>query len=79
MEGVVAGIAHYGNCVGVPTVGGEVVFDKSYSGNPLVNAMALGLMETENIVCSGAKGVGSSVLYVGSTTGRDELSNSSIA
>ena len=53
MEGVVAGIAHYGNCVGVPTVAGEVAFDPSYSGNPLVNAMALGLMETETIVRSG--------------------------
>ncbi|WP_414026650.1 AIR synthase related protein [Cyanobium sp. ATX-6F1] len=56
MEGVVAGIAHYGNCVGVPTVGGEVAFDPSYSGNPLVNAMALGLMETPEIVRSGAEG-----------------------
>ena len=69
MEGVVAGIAHYGNCVGVPTVGGEVAFDPSYSGNPLVNAMALGLMETEEIVCSGARGVGYPVVYVGNTTG----------
>ena len=73
MEGVVAGIAHYGNCVGVPTVGGEVAFDLSYSGNPLVNAMALGLMETEEIVKSGAIGVGNPVVYVGSTTGRDGM------
>lgn len=73
MEGVVAGIAHYGNCVGVPTVGGEVAFDPSYSGNPLVNAMALGLMETEEIVKSGAIGVGNPVVYVGSTTGRDGM------
>ncbi|MDA0717252.1 MAG: phosphoribosylformylglycinamidine synthase subunit PurL [Cyanobacteria bacterium] len=79
MEGVVAGIAHYGNCVGVPTVGGEVAFDPSYSGNPLVNAMALGLMETEEIVCSGAKGVGYPVVYVGSTTGRDGMGGASFA
>jgi len=79
MEGVVAGIAHYGNCVGVPTVGGEVAFDPSYSGNPLVNAMALGLMETEAIVCSGAEGVGNPVVYVGSTTGRDGMGGASFA
>ena len=79
MEGVVAGIAHYGNCVGVPTVGGEVAFDPSYSGNPLVNAMALGLMETEEIVCSGAEGVGYPVVYVGSTTGRDGMGGASFA
>ena len=79
MEGVVAGIAHYGNCVGVPTVGGEVAFDPSYSGNPLVNAMALGLMETEEIVCSGAEGVDYPVVYVGSTTGRDGMGGASFA
>ncbi len=79
MEGVVAGIAHYGNCVGVPTVGGEVAFDPSYSGNPLVNAMALGLMETEEIVCAGARGVGYPVVYVGSTTGRDGMGGASFA
>jgi phosphoribosylformylglycinamidine synthase len=79
MEGVVAGIAHYGNCVGVPTVGGEVAFDASYSGNPLVNAMALGLMETEEIVCAGAEGVGYPVVYVGSTTGRDGMGGASFA
>lgn len=79
MEGVVAGIAHYGNCVGVPTVGGEVCFDSSYSGNPLVNAMALGLMETTEIVRSGASGVGNPVVYVGSTTGRDGMGGASFA
>ena len=79
MEGVVAGIAHYGNCVGVPTVGGEVAFDPSYSGNPLVNAMALGLMETSEIVRSGAIGVGNPVVYVGSTTGRDGMGGASFA
>ena len=79
IQGVVAGIAHYGNCVGVPTVGGEVAFDPSYSGNPLVNAMALGLMETEDIVKSGAQGVGNPVVYVGSTTGRDGMGGASFA
>jgi phosphoribosylformylglycinamidine synthase subunit PurL len=78
-HGVVAGISHYGNCVGVPTVGGEVYFDPAYSGNPLVNAMALGLMETEEIVKSGAKGIGNPVLYVGSTTGRDGMGGASFA
>ena len=77
--GVVAGISHYGNCVGVPTIGGEVYFDPAYSGNPLVNAMALGLMETEEIVKSGAKGIGNPVLYVGSTTGRDGMGGASFA
>ena len=78
-SGVVAGIAHYGNCVGVPTVGGEVYFDSAYSGNPLVNVMALGLMETPEIVKSGASGIGNPVLYVGSTTGRDGMGGASFA
>ncbi|PLZ29114.1 phosphoribosylformylglycinamidine synthase subunit PurL [Fischerella thermalis] len=77
--GVVAGIAHYGNSVGVPTVGGEVYFDPAYSGNPLVNVMALGLMETPEIVKSGASGIGNPVLYVGSTTGRDGMGGASFA
>jgi len=63
----------------VPTVGGEIDFDDSYSGNPLVNVMALGLLETEEIVCSGAKNVGSPVLYVGITTGRDGVGGASFA
>ncbi len=79
LRGVVSGIAHYGNCVGVPTVGGEIYFDDSYSGNPLVNVMALGLLETDEIVCSGAKNVGSPVLYVGNTTGRDGVGGASFA
>ena len=79
LKGVVAGISHYGNCVGVPTVGGEINFDKSYTGNPLVNVMALGLLETDNIVCSGAKIVGEPVLYVGNTTGRDGVGGASFA
>ena len=77
--GVVSGIAHYGNCFGVPTVGGEVFFDEAYSGNPLVNAMAIGLMETDEIVKSGATGIGNPVLYVGSTTGRDGMGGASFA
>ncbi len=79
LRGVVAGISHYGNCVGVPTVGGEIDFDDSYSGNPLVNVMALGLLETHEIVCSGAKKVGSPVLYVGNTTGKDGVGGASFA
>jgi phosphoribosylformylglycinamidine synthase len=67
------------NCVGVPTVGGEVYFDPAYSGNPLVNVMALGLMETPEIVKSGASGIGNPVLYVGSTTGRDGMGGASFA
>jgi len=79
LRGVVAGISHYGNCVGVPTVGGEIYFDDSYGGNPLVNVMALGLLETDKVVCSGAKKVGSPVLYVGNTTGRDGVGGASFA
>ncbi|MBE9221379.1 phosphoribosylformylglycinamidine synthase subunit PurL [Cyanobacterium stanieri LEGE 03274] len=67
------------NCIGVPTVGGEVYFNSAYKGNPLVNAMAIGLMETETIVKSGASGVGNPVLYVGSTTGRDGMGGASFA
>ncbi|MEO0396343.1 MAG: phosphoribosylformylglycinamidine synthase subunit PurL [Cyanobacteria bacterium P01_A01_bin.137] len=78
-SGVVAGISHYGNCFGVPTVGGEIYFDAAYTGNPLVNAMAIGLMETEEIVKSGAAGIGNPVLYVGSTTGRDGMGGASFA
>lgn len=78
-SGVVAGISHYGNCVGIPTVGGEIYFDPAYSGNPLVNVMALGLMETSEIVKSGASGLGNPVLYVGSTTGRDGMGGASFA
>jgi phosphoribosylformylglycinamidine synthase len=79
VSGVVAGISHYGNCVGVPTVGGDVYFDPAYTGNPLVNAMALGILETPEIVKSGAVGIGNPVLYVGSTTGRDGMGGASFA
>lgn len=78
-SGVISGISHYGNCVGVPTVGGEVYFDPAYTGNPLVNVMALGLMETPEIVKSGAAGIGNPVLYVGSTTGRDGMGGAAFA
>ncbi|MEA5462779.1 phosphoribosylformylglycinamidine synthase subunit PurL [Leptothoe sp. PORK10 BA2] len=78
-SGVVSGISHYGNCFGVPTVGGEIYFDAAYAGNPLVNAMAIGLMETTDIVKSGAAGIGNPVLYVGSTTGRDGMGGASFA
>ena len=78
-KGVVSGISHYGNCIGVPTVGGEVYFDAAYSDNPLVNVMALGLMETQEIVKSGASGIVNPVLYVGSTTGRDGMGGASFA
>ena len=78
-KGVVSGISHYGNCFGVATVGGEVYFDPAYNGNPLVNAMAIGLMETPEIVKSGASGIGNPVLYVGSTTGRDGMGGASFA
>ncbi|MGB5713568.1 MAG: AIR synthase related protein, partial [Waterburya sp.] len=78
-QGVVEGISHYGNCIGVPTVAGEIYFDQAYTDNPLVNAMALGLMETDEIVKSGASGIGNPVLYVGSTTGRDGMGGASFA
>ncbi len=67
------------NCIGVPTVGGEIYFDPAYTGNPLVNAMALGLMETDEIVKAGASGIGNPVIYVGSTTGRDGMGGASFA
>src|SRR5947209_1670499 len=71
LAGVVAGIAHYGNAFGVPTVGGEVVFDDAYSLNPLVNAFALGLVRHDQIFFGKAAGIGNPVLYVGAKTGRD--------
>ncbi|MGD7062596.1 phosphoribosylformylglycinamidine synthase subunit PurL [Bacillus altitudinis] len=72
-EEVVAGIAGYGNCIGIPTVGGEVHFDQSYEGNPLVNAMCVGLINHEDIKKGQAKGVGNTVMYVGAKTGRDGI------
>ncbi len=78
-RGVVAGIAHYGNCMGIPTVGGDVYFDASYEGNPLVNAMALGLIKKDEIVRGAAHGIGNPVYYVGATTGRDGLGGAAFA
>ena len=77
--GVVAGIAHYGNCIGIPTVGGEVYFDESYNGNPLVNALCLGVLRHEQIKRGCAKGAGNPVIYVGSATGRDGLAGAAFA
>src|SRR5204863_88042 len=73
VAGVVAGIGGYGNCVGVPTVGGEVNFDAAYDGNILVNAMTVGIAKTDKIFYSAAAGIGNPVVYVGSKTGRMEL------
>jgi phosphoribosylformylglycinamidine synthase len=77
--GVVAGIAHYGNCFGIPTVAGEVYFDKSYEGNPLVNAFCLGVLRHEDIVRGRASGIGNPVFYVGPATGRDGLAGAAFA
>jgi phosphoribosylformylglycinamidine synthase len=77
--GVVAGIAHYGNCFGIPTVAGEVYFDKSYEGNPLVNAFCLGVLRHEQIARGAAKGIGNPVFYVGPATGRDGLAGAAFA
>ncbi|HTS17481.1 MAG TPA: phosphoribosylformylglycinamidine synthase subunit PurL [Verrucomicrobiae bacterium] len=77
--GVVAGIAHYGNCIGIPTVGGEVYFDECYNGNPLVNALSLGILRHDQIKRGKAAGVGNPVIYVGSATGRDGLAGAAFA
>src|SRR5439155_3320444 len=71
--GVVAGIAHYGNCFGIPTIAGEVYFDNCYQGNPLVNVFCLGVLRHEQIARGAAKGIGNPVFYVGPATGRDGL------
>src|ERR1700690_3213010 len=73
LSGVVSGIAHYGNCFGVPTVGGECVFDDCYSGNPLVNVFALGVFKKNEIFYGSATGLGNPVVYVGAKTGRDGI------
>lgn len=78
-SGVVSGIAHYGNCIGLPTVGGEVYFDKSYEGNPLVNVFCLGVLRHEQIARGAAKGIGNPVFYVGPATGRDGLAGAAFA
>src|SRR5215469_12562601 len=77
--GVVSGIAHYGNCVGIPTIGGEIYFDESYDGNPLVNVFNLGILKHEQIARGAAKGVSNPVFYVGAETGRDGLAGAAFA
>lgn len=78
-EHVVSGIAGYGNCIGIPTVGGEIMFDDSYDGNPLVNAMCVGLIDHDKIQRGVAKGVGNPVFYVGPPTGRDGIHGATFA
>ena len=79
VDGVVRGIGGYGNCVGVPTVGGEVNFHSSYNGNPLVNAMTVGVARKDKIFLSAAAGIGNPVIYVGSKTGRDGIHGATMA
>ena len=79
VKGVVEGIAHYGNCMGVPTIGGETSFDECFNGNILVNAFALGVCKSKDIFYAKAEGVGNSVIYVGSKTGRDGLGGAVMA
>lgn len=78
LRGVVNGISHYGNCFGVPTVGGEVYFDNCYQDNPLVNAMAVGIVETDKTATAAANGVGNPVFILGSKTGRDGIHGASL-
>ncbi|WP_019907423.1 phosphoribosylformylglycinamidine synthase subunit PurL [Thermoanaerobacter indiensis] len=79
IENVVAGIADYGNCIGIPTVGGDTYFEESYKGNPLVNAMCVGIVEKDKIKKGIAKGIGNPVMVVGATTGRDGIGGASFA
>ena len=78
-EGVVAGIGGYGNCIGIPTVGGEIYFEDCYANNPLVNAMCVGLVRTDQLMRARAEGVGNSILLVGADTGRDGIHGASFA
>jgi phosphoribosylformylglycinamidine synthase len=78
VDGVVRGVGGYGNCVGVPTVGGELVFDPSYAGNPLVNVMAIGLLDAADLTLAAAPGAGNLVVLFGSTTGRDGIGGASV-
>lgn len=79
LKGVVSGIAHYGNCMGIPTIGGEISFDESFNGNILVNAFALGICKKDEIFYAKAEGLGNPVIYVGSKTGRDGLGGAVMA
>ncbi len=77
--GVVKGVGDYGNCMGIPNIGGEVVFDRGYEGNPLVNAMCVGLMKKEELITASASGVGNTLMAVGSRTGRDGIHGATFA
>jgi phosphoribosylformylglycinamidine synthase len=77
--GVVSGISHYGNCIGLPTIGGEIYFDESFEGNPLVNVFCLGVLRHEQLARGAASGVGNPVFYVGAETGRDGLAGAAFA
>ena len=77
--GVVSGIAHYGNCIGIPTIGGEIYFDESFEGNPLVNVFCLGVLRHDQLARGTATGVGNPVFYVGAETGRDGLAGAAFA
>jgi phosphoribosylformylglycinamidine synthase subunit PurL len=77
--GVVSGIAHYGNCIGVPTIGGEIYFDESFEGNPLINVFCLGVLRHEQLARGAASGIGNPVFYVGAETGRDGLAGAAFA
>lgn len=79
LKGVVSGISHYGNCIGVPTVGGEIAFNDVYAKNPLVNVLCLGIVQTRRLLRGEAKGVGNPVLYVGAKTGRDGIHGATMA
>lgn len=79
LEEVVAGISGYGNCIGIPTVGGEVAFDSCYEGNPLVNSMCVGLIDHKDIQKGQAKGIGNAIMYVGAKTGRDGIHGATFA
>src|SRR5690349_17022922 len=77
--GVVSGIAHYGNCIGIPTIGGEIYFDESFEGNPLVNVFCLGVLRHDQLARGKAEGAGNPVFYVGAETGRDGLAGAAFA
>jgi len=76
---VVAGIVGYGNCIGIPTVGGEIMFDETYSANPLVNVFCLGILKHSDIAKGAASGIGNAIYYVGAATGRDGIHGATFA
>ena len=79
VAGVVRGIGDYGNCMGVPTVAGDVMFDAAYEGNPLVNAMCVGILREEDLIRAKAEGIGNAIMAVGARTGRDGIHGASFA